>query len=93
MMGPMPQHSSEVEPSRPKQPERHQDRSGPETVNGSTRVNVAFPFSKINVQDPSKELGQLAALVADLITALEATTGEQLKELRERSEDLVARLS
>ena len=45
------------------------------------------------MQDPSNELRELAALVTDLITALEATTGEQLKELHQRSRDLVARLS
>jgi hypothetical protein len=73
----MPTPASEVGPGRPKpEPQR---RSAPETVNGSTRVNVAFPFSKINVQDPSNELRDQAALVNDLITALEATTGEQLK--------------
>ena len=89
----MPTHTSEVEPGRPKPKPQQRPAAAPETVNGSTRVNVAFPFSKINVQDPSNELRELAALVTDLITALEATTGEQLKELHQRSRDLVARLS
>ena len=89
----MPTHTSEVEPGRPKPEPQQRPAAAPETVNGSTRVNVAFPFSKINVQDPSNELRDLAALVTDLITALEATTGEQLKELHQRSRDLVARLS
>jgi hypothetical protein len=62
-------------------------------VSGSTRVNIAFPFSKINMNVPSQELGELAALVTDLITALEATTGGELKELRHRSEELSDRLN
>ena len=89
----MPTHTSDVEPARPKLPEQLQGRSAPENVTGSNHINVAFPFSRINVQDPSNELRELAALVTDLITALEATTGEQLKELHQRSRDLVARLS
>ena len=89
----MPTHTSEVEPGRPKPEPQQRPAAAPETVNGSTRVNVAFPFSKINVQDPSSELRDLAALVKDLITALEATTGGQLKELRQRSEELAGRLT
>jgi hypothetical protein len=96
----MPTRASEVEPSRSNKPharEQPPGRSAPETVTGSNHINVAFPFSKINVQDPSSELRDLAALLADLIAALEATTGGrtnggQLKELRERSQELAARL-
>jgi hypothetical protein len=73
-------------------PSEAEIRSAPENVHGSTHVNVAFPFSKINVQDPSSELRELAALVADLITTLAATSGGQLKELRERSQELAERL-
>ena len=89
----MATHTSDVEPARPKLPEQLQGRSAPENVTGSNHINVAFPFSRINVQDPSSELRDLAALVTDLITALEATTGGQLKELRQRSEELAGRLT
>jgi hypothetical protein len=41
-------------------------RTAPEVVAPTNRVNVAFPFSTITLQEPSKELAELAALVADL---------------------------
>ena len=75
------------------QSEHPHGRSAPETVNGSTRVNIAFPFSKINVQQPSPQLAELAALVHDLIAAVEAGTGAQLKELRQRSQELIDQLA
>jgi hypothetical protein len=102
----MPTHASDIEPVRPEtadEPEAREKSAPPGTFNGSTRVNVAFPFSKINVQDPSKELAELSALVAELITVLEGMGGgrsagrsaqpsaAQLAELRRRSEDLATR--
>ena len=33
----------------------------------SSRVNVAFPFSQIKLQEPSKEMVELAALVHDMV--------------------------
>lgn len=92
----MPTHASDIEPVRPEttnEPEEPGKPAPRQTFNGgSTRVNIAWPFSKISVQDPSSELRELAALVAELITALETTTGGQLKELRERSQQLADRL-
>jgi hypothetical protein len=88
----VPTHASEVESGRPRKPEPR-GRSAPEKVTESNHINVAFPFSRIKVQDPSDELRDLAALVTDLITALEATTGGQLKKLRQRSEELAGRLN
>jgi hypothetical protein len=32
----------------------------------TTRVNVAFPFSQIRIQEPSEDLAALAALLRDL---------------------------
>jgi hypothetical protein len=97
----MPTRTTHVEPAgsdKANKPEGSkaddpQGRSVPESIQGSTRVNIAFPFSKINVQDPSKELADLAAVVADLITALEETAGASFDELKERSQDLADRLS
>jgi hypothetical protein len=69
-------------------------RSAPENVNGNTHVNVAFPFSKITVQEPSSELVDLTALVSDLLVALaDWMPEERLAELRSRAEALSARLA
>jgi hypothetical protein len=35
-------------------------------------VNLARPFAKIMIQEPSKELAELSAIVAELLTVLEA---------------------
>jgi hypothetical protein len=51
----------------------------------SNRVNIAFPFSEIKLEEPSKELAELAALVFDLI----GTMAEWVPE--DRLEDLQAR--
>ena len=32
----------------------------------STKITVAFPFSNIKIQEPSEQLRELAAVVADL---------------------------
>ncbi|HUO47716.1 MAG TPA: hypothetical protein VMU09_02680 [Acidimicrobiales bacterium] len=65
-------------------------------VDTSTRVNVAFPFSQIRVQEPTKELVELAAVVeglADLVRrqapgpeaeALSARAGAVVAGLRRR---------
>jgi hypothetical protein len=59
---------------------------GPPAVHApSNRVNIAFPFSEIKLEEPSKELAELAALVFDLI----GTMAEWVPE--DRLEDLQAR--
>jgi hypothetical protein len=51
----------------------------------SNRVNIAFPFSEIKLEEPSKELAELAALVFDLIgTMAEWVPEDQLEDLRAR---------
>ena len=68
-------------------------RKGPEVVSPSSRVNVAFPFSQIKLQEPSQELADLAALVFDLVVALaEWVPEDQLDELRARAQALRERL-
>jgi hypothetical protein len=59
----------------------------------SSRVNVALPFSQIKVQEASRELAELIFLVRDLVFDLEATTGQELKEIRERAAVLAARVT
>ncbi len=55
----------------------------------SSRVNIAFPFSQIKLEEPSRELAELAALVVDLLVELsEWVPEERLGELRERAQRL-----
>jgi hypothetical protein len=69
-------------------------RTAPETVNGNTHVNVAFPFSKIEVQEPTAELVELAGLLYELIGALaEWVPEESVRDIRSRAEALCARLA
>ena len=68
-------------------------RKGPEVVAPSSRVNVAFPFSQITLQEPSQELADLAAVVFDLVVAIaEWVPEDQLEELRARAQALRERL-
>jgi hypothetical protein len=61
----------------------------PRVVAPSSRVNVAFPFSQIKLEEPSKELAELAALVFDLVGAMaEWVPEDQLEELRARAQVL-----
>jgi len=61
--------------------------------NVTTRVNVAFPFSQLRIQEPSDELRELAAVVrglADLVA--EVAPGPTANDLGERARALAARL-
>ena len=59
----------------------------------TTRVNVAFPFSQIRIQEPSEDLAALADLVRDLADLLaDVAGGSQGAELRTRAQDLATRL-
>ena len=50
----------------------------------TTRVNVAFPFSQIKVQEPSKDLTELAGLVRELTDVLtEVAPGPKTADLRQ----------
>ena len=54
-----------------------------------SRVNIAFPFSQIRVEEPSKELAELAALVFDLMgTMAEWIPEDRLEDLRARAQEL-----
>ena len=55
----------------------------------SNRVNIVFPFSQIKVEEPSKELSELAALVFDLVAAMaEWVPEDRLEELQARAQVL-----
>ena len=61
----------------------------PRVVAPSNRVNIAFPFSQIKLEEPSKELAELAALVFDLVgTMAEWVPEDRLEELRARAQVL-----
>ena len=65
----------------------------PAIVTPLTKVNLALPFSKITVEEPAKDLAELASIVAALTAVMERTVDEPfLPELRKRAEALAARL-
>jgi hypothetical protein len=67
-------------------PEQH---GPPSIVAPSHRMNIAFPFSQITLQEPSRELSDLTAIVLDLIAAMaEWVPEEHLADLRHRAEAL-----
>ena len=51
-------------------------RPAPAIVTPLTKVNLALPFSKITVEEPGKDLAELASVVAALATVLERTADE-----------------
>ncbi len=68
-------------------------RGAPEVVAPSSRVNVAFPFSQIKVEEPSRELAELASLVFELVgTMAEWVPEDHLEELSARARALRDRL-
>ena len=68
-------------------------RPVPMVVTPLTKVNLALPFSKITVEEPGKDLADLASIVAALAAVMERTVEEPfLPELRKRAEVLAARL-
>jgi hypothetical protein len=63
--------------------------TAPRVVAPSSRVNVAFPFSQIKLEEPSKELAELASLVFDLVAAMaEWVPEDRLEELQSRAQTL-----
>jgi hypothetical protein len=68
-------------------------KQAPGIVAPTTRVNLALPFSKITVEEPGKDLAELASIVAALAAVMERTANDPfLPELRKRAEALAARL-
>jgi|SoimicmetaTmtHAB_FD_contig_41_8860594_length_495_multi_1_in_0_out_0_1 hypothetical protein len=63
-------------------------------VDSSTRVNVAFPFSQVKIQEPSDRLIALTALVEELAELVARTApGPEADQLLARAHDLVDRLA
>ena len=68
-------------------------RQAPGVVVPTTKVNLALPFSKITVEEPGKDLAELASVVAALAAVMERTADDPfLPALRKRAEALAARL-
>ena len=68
-------------------------KQAPGVVAPTTRVNLALPFSKITVEEPGKDLAELASIVAALAAVMERTVDDPfLPELHKRAEALAARL-
>ena len=59
----------------------------------TNKVTVALPFSKITIEEPGRELAELAAIVAELATLVaDATTEPEATELQLRAQALAARM-
>jgi hypothetical protein len=67
--------------------------SAPRMVAPTTRVNFAFPFGKITVEEPARDIAELASIVAELAAAVARTDSEPaVTHVRERAEALADRL-
>jgi len=63
-------------------------------VNNGTRVTVAFPFSKIQTQEPTEDLRELAAIVVELARQHAAKSGTvEADALVQRAQALVTQIS
>ena len=66
------------------------ERRAPEKVTSTTKVNVAFPFSQVKIQEPTEQFIRLAELVKDLAyRCAELSPGGDAERLAERAEQLV----
>jgi hypothetical protein len=65
----------------------------PPVVIPTNKITVALPFSKITTVEPARELAELAAIVAELASLVEAAVAEpEATELRMRAQALAARI-
>jgi hypothetical protein len=66
-------------------------RTAPEVVAPSSRVNVALPFAKITVQEPTRDLTELIAIVAELAAIVDGVApGPATRKLHARARALAA---
>lgn len=73
--------------------EASKSRRAPEVVAPTNRINIALPFSKIQTHEPSKELGELATIVAGLASLVEGLTpGTQSRTLYQQAQRLAQQL-
>jgi len=75
------------------EPKHDESKAKPSSENVTTRVNVAFPFSQIRVEQPSEELAALADLIRDMAELLaDIAPSAKAGELGRRAQALAARL-
>jgi len=68
-------------------------KTAPERVTSTTHVNVALPFAKLEVHEPSEHLLALTTLVQDLAGLLARTTpSPEAEDLLRRAEELAAKI-
>ena len=68
-------------------------KTAPERVTSTTHVNVALPFAKLEVHEPSEHLLALTTLVQDLAGLLARTTpSPEAEDLLRRAEGLAAKI-
>jgi hypothetical protein len=70
-------------------------RTAPGVLAPSNRVNVALPFSKMRIEEPSRELAELTAIVIDLLAEFGRHMPDRIddiEDLRERAQGLAMRL-
>ena len=68
-------------------------KTAPERVTSTTHVNVALPFAKLQVHEPSEHLLALTTLVQDLAGLLARTTpSPEAEDLLRRAEELAAKI-
>ena len=68
-------------------------KTAPERVTSTTHVNVALPFAKLEVHEPSEHLLALTNLVQDLAGLLaRAAPGPEAEDLLDRAEALADKL-
>ena len=68
--------------------ERESSGVAPRVISPRNAVNVAFPVSTIRVERPSRDVAELAALLAELAAIVDSPNGD----LRNRAQDLASRL-
>ena len=68
-------------------------KTAPERVTSTTHVNVALPFAKLQVHEPSEHLLALTTLVQDLAGLLaRAAPSPEAEDLLRRAEGLAAKI-
>ena len=70
------------------------EKAAPERVTSTTHVNVALPFAKLEVHEPSEHLLALTTLVQDLAALLaRMAPGPDAEDLVSRAAALAAKIA
>jgi len=83
-----------VMPAPPRRAPGPRGHQAPEVVAPTNRINVALPFSHLQVEETSTELAELAQIVGDLAAVVaDVAPASKAKTLRARAEALTSRLT